>query len=133
MLSIVLHLEHVFIYFKKCIVLDKIGELVGSGAVALIYSALLKETNVQKAVKCFFTDNVFSIKRDMSIGFELRLKTEYTLNYEDTFVVGKLQCVVMKFMKTSLKEFLDPYINSSPKKYLSDEVCSYLCFILFCF
>jgi hypothetical protein len=75
------------------------------------------------------TENSFSIERDMSIGFELRLKTEYTLNYEDSFVAGELQCVVMKLMKTSLERFLNPYINSNPKKYLSDEVCAYVCFV----
>jgi serine/threonine protein kinase len=113
------------------LLLDKIRELVGSGGAAVVYSALLKETNVQMAVKSYNpTEDNFSIERDMSIGFELRLKTEYTLNYEDTFVAGELQCVVMKLMKTSLEKFLNPYINSNPKKYLSDEVCVYIC--LFC-
>jgi hypothetical protein len=56
------------------------------------------------------TDNSFSIQRDMSIGFELRLKTEYTLNYEDTFVAGNYQCVVMELMKISLERFISPYI-----------------------
>jgi serine/threonine protein kinase len=114
------------------LVLDKIGEIVGSGTIAVVYSSVLKETNVQMAVKCYYpTDDILSIKRDMSIGFELRLKTEYTLNYEDSFVAGKFQCVVMKLMKTSLQKFLNPYINSNPKKYLSDEVCSIYFIYLF--
>jgi hypothetical protein len=93
-------------YFFIYLLLDKIGELVGSGAAAIVYSALLKETNSQMAVKSYNpTENGFSIERDMSTGFELRLKTEYTLNYEDSFVAGELQCVVMKLMKTSLEKF----------------------------
>jgi hypothetical protein len=96
----------------------------------VVYSAVLKETNVQMAVKSYYpTDNSFSIERDMSTGFELRLKTEYTLNYEDSFTTGKFQCVVMKLMNTSLEKFLIPYINSNPKIYLSDEVCLYSYFI----
>jgi hypothetical protein len=80
------------------LLLDKIGELVGSGAAAIVYSALLKETNSQMAVKSYNpTENGFSIECDMS--------TEYTLNYEDSFVAGELQCVVMKLMKTSLEKF----------------------------
>jgi serine/threonine protein kinase len=112
------------------LILDKIGKLIGFGGAAVVYSAFLKKTNVQMAVKCYNpTDNGFSIQRDMSIGFELRLKTEYTLNYEDSFVARELQCVVMELMKTSLEKFLTPYINSEPKIYLSDEVYSYICFI----
>jgi serine/threonine protein kinase len=104
--------------------------VVGSGGAAVVYSAVLKETNVQMAVKSYYPiDNVFSIQRDMSTGFELRLKTEYTLNYEDTFVAGELQCVVMRLMKTTLQKFLNPYIKSNPKKYLSDDVCLYIYYI----
>jgi hypothetical protein len=33
------------------LLLDKIGELVGSGEAAIVYSALLKETNSQMEVK----------------------------------------------------------------------------------
>jgi hypothetical protein len=105
------------------------------GGAAVVYSSVLKETNVEMAVKSYYaTDNAFSIQRDMSIGFEVRLKTEYTLNYEDSFDAGKYQCVAMKLMTTSLEKFLSPFINSEPKKYLTDEVCSYFYFILcFCF
>jgi hypothetical protein len=96
----------------------------------VVYSALLRETNVEMAVKSYYaTDDRFSIERDMSIGFELRLKTEYTLNYEDTFVAGEFQCVAMKLMKTSLEKFLNKYIKSNPKEYLSDEVYLYIYFI----
>jgi hypothetical protein len=109
------------------LLLDIIGELVGSGAAVIVYSALLKETNSQMAVKSYIPteDNLF-IKRDMCTGFELKLKTEYTLNYKDSFVAGEFQCVVMNLMKTSLEKFLNPYINSNPKKYLSDEVFLFL-------
>jgi serine/threonine protein kinase len=115
--------------------LDKIGKVVGSGGAAVIYSALLKETDVQMAVKSYYpTDNTFSIQRDMYIGFELSLETEYTLNYEDDFTTEKFQCVVMKLMNSSLEKFLIPYIDSNPKKYLSDEVCLYIsCINLFVF
>jgi hypothetical protein len=75
------------------------------------------------------TEDNLSIERDMCIGFELRLETEYTLNYEDTFVAGELQCVVMRLMKTSLQKFLNLYINSSPKKYLSNKVCVHVSFV----
>jgi serine/threonine protein kinase len=103
--------------------LDKIGKLIGQGGVALVFSALLKEKNVEMAVKAFFpTDSSFSIERDLSTGFEKRLITEYTLNYEDEFVAGEIQCVVMKLMKTSLEKVLNRLINSNPKIYLSDEV-----------
>jgi hypothetical protein len=99
----------------------------------VVYSAVLKEKNIRVAVKAYYpTDNDFSIQRDLSIGFELRLKTEYTLNYEDTFDAGPFKCVVMKLMTTSLEKYLNPLINSDPKKYLSDEVCLYF-YLFICF
>jgi hypothetical protein len=99
----------------------------------MVYSAVLKEKNVEVAVKAYYpTDNGHSIQRDLSTGFELRLNTEYTLNYEDTFNAGELQCVVMKLMTTSLEKLLTPLINSNPKKYLSDEVCLYF-YLFVCF
>jgi hypothetical protein len=94
----------------------------------MVYSAVLKEKNVRMAVKAYFPvggKEKLHIERDVFIGSELRLKTEYTLNYEDTFDAGEFKCVVMEFMTTSLENFLSPLIASTPKKYLSDEVCSY--------
>jgi serine/threonine protein kinase len=124
---------HVFFLVNILLILDKIGKIVGNGGAAVVYSALLKEKNLEMAVKSYYPiDNNFSIQRDMSTGFELRLKTEYTLNYVDSFIAGEFQCVVMEFMKTSLEKFLSPYINSDPKKYLSDEVCLYLFYLFFC-
>jgi serine/threonine protein kinase len=121
-----------FILRNVQFVLDKIGKSIDSGGAAVVYSAVLKETNEKMAVKSYYpTSNKFSIQRDMSTGFELRLETEYTLNYEDTFVAGDLQCVAMKLMTTSLEKFLSPLINSNPKKYFSDEVYLYIFFYLF--
>jgi serine/threonine protein kinase len=102
--------------------LDKIGKLVGRGKTALVYSALLKEKNVRMAVKAFLPTDVDTLKRDLTNGFEKRLNTEYTLNYEDDFVVGEIRCVTMKLMKTSLKRILDPLMNSNPKILLNNGV-----------
>jgi serine/threonine protein kinase len=102
--------------------LDKIGKLIGQGGTAFVYSALLKEKNVEMAVKVFLPTYLSSIERDLSTGFEKRLSTEYTLNYEDEFVGGKIQCVAMKLMKISLEKILDPLMNSNPRIFLSDEV-----------
>jgi hypothetical protein len=84
-------------------------------------------------------DNGLSMKRDILIGFEKRLESEYTLNYQDEFIAGQFHCVVMEFMNTSLNKILNPLISSSPKTLLSDEVYNFLilffikiCFRMFC-
>jgi cell division ATPase FtsA len=92
----------------------------------MVYSAVLKrkEEDIKMAVKVYFPVNVddkLGFERDMYIGFELRLKTEYTLNYEDMFDAGPFKCVVMELMTTSLENFLNPLINSNPKK-LEEEI-----------
>jgi serine/threonine protein kinase len=120
-------LEHVF-YFNFVIFLDFIEKFIGKGAAAAVYSAVLKEKKLKMAVKAYFpvkASEKLPIDRDMFIGFELRLKTEYTLKYEDTFDAGPFKCVVMELMTNSLENLLSPLIHSNPKKYLSDEVCSY--------
>jgi serine/threonine protein kinase len=98
----------------------------------MVYSAVLKDKNIKVAVKAYFPVKVnekLHIDRDIFIGSELSLKTEYTLNYEDAFDAGPFKCVVMELMTTSLENFLNPLINSNPKKYLNNEVLLIFLFI----
>jgi hypothetical protein len=51
----------------------------------------LKERNIKMAVKIFDPKEISSIERDIRFGFDKRLKSEYTLIYEDEFKSGPFQ------------------------------------------
>jgi hypothetical protein len=78
-------------------------------------------SNTEIAVKVFdSTDDGSQILRDITIGFNEKLVSEYTLNYKDEFIAESdpkeensslrgsknFQCVVMDLMDGSLRDFL---------------------------
>jgi serine/threonine protein kinase len=97
--------------------------LIGSGSFADVYKCILEGTNVEMAVKVFrLTSNEKPILRDITIGFNKNLDSEYTLKYKDKFTInckaGNLQCVVMDLLDNSLEKFL----SNRNEQLLSDEV-----------
>jgi serine/threonine protein kinase len=124
--------EHVC--FHECILnvffSDVVGNMIGHGATANVYEALLEKLNseVQKvAVKVFFPTDVSddSIVRDITHGLDKRLSSDYTLTYIETFVYKQYRCVSMPLMQTSLQKFLNPYIEKGLKRYFDDDVCGF--------
>jgi hypothetical protein len=84
------------IFFMLCnFCIDKVLKYIDQGASAYIYECVLKEKNIKIAVKVFHP-------KEVTRGFDKRLKSEYTLIYEDKFKSGPFQCVSMKLMKTTL-------------------------------
>jgi hypothetical protein len=62
------------------------------------------------------------MERDLNIGPDQRLYSEYTMTYEDVFEFEGHMFAVMPLMKSSLDKYLEPYLSLQPKKFLSDEV-----------
>jgi hypothetical protein len=115
--------------YGKCMILfflifsDEIKDFIGSGVTADVYICILKETNTEMAVKVFKpTSDGGPIARDITIGFNKKLDSEYTLNYRDKFTVksrgGDFQCVVMDLLDSSLNKFL----KNQNGQLLSDDV-----------
>jgi serine/threonine protein kinase len=98
--------------------------MIGCGSFCVVYEAVVKGTSKKVAIKGFLTqDNSEPMERDVSHGLDPRLRSEYTIMYDEVFNSGESRFVVMKLMKSSLKEYLTPFISSPhPKKLLSDEV-----------
>jgi hypothetical protein len=77
------------------------------------------EDNVEVAVKSFLpvdSNSGKAIERDLKVGTDPRLISEYTLIYEDSFEFEGLLCVTMPLMKISLENYIQK------RKILSDEV-----------
>jgi serine/threonine protein kinase len=82
----------------------------------------LKDTNKEMAIKIYkIIEDRKKISRDIDIGFNKNLDSQYIVNYRDKFIVksreGNIQCVVMDLLDGSLNKFL---LNQ--KKLLTDEV-----------
>jgi hypothetical protein len=60
--------------------------------------------------------------RDILMGLEKRISSDYTITYFEIFNSGNFQCVSMPLMKCSLQKELTPLMKNSKKTYLSDEV-----------
>jgi hypothetical protein len=96
-----------------------VKRFIGCGGSADVYECNLEEKNIQMAVKIFhIVDSPSVIDRDISTGFDKRLDSEYTLSYEETFVLLNRRCIAMKLFKTSL----DKIIYQEPKQLMSDDV-----------
>jgi hypothetical protein len=118
-------MEHVCIFFIKFIlILDVIKRFITRGYRAEIYEALLKEKNKVIGIKMYISseDDKEYIDRDISVGFNEKIKSEYTLEYQDKFCTGEFQCVTMELCETSLDKIVKPLISSKPKILLSDDV-----------
>jgi hypothetical protein len=62
------------------------------------------------------------MERDLNSGDDSRLHSDYTIIYSEVFDFKGHVFAVMPLMKGSLDKYLDPYLSSQPKKFLSDEV-----------
>jgi hypothetical protein len=58
--------------------------------------------------------------RDLNIGFDVRLSSEYTMIYEEAFDFQGYLFTVMPLLKSSLDKYLN--LSSHTKKLLIDEV-----------
>lgn len=113
-----------FVYWFFLFCIDLIGDVIGCGTSSIVYKAVLKEKNSKMALKAFksISDKEL-IRCDILVGFSEEIQSEYTITYEDCFNTGECQCVSMALMERSLDKFIIDLILSSPKKYLSDDVC----------
>jgi serine/threonine protein kinase len=102
--------------------LDEITEYIDEGGFAFVYKCVSKDTNTEMAVKVYKVTTLESISRDIKIGFNKNLDSEYTLNYRDKFTIEinkeTFQGVVMDLFDCSLRKYL---LNQNGKL-LSDEV-----------
>jgi serine/threonine protein kinase len=115
---------------KKCVIfyafdffLDIIGNCIGFGSFGYVYEAVEKESQKKVAIKGFLpNDDPKSMERDLDIGIDPRLYSEYTMTYVEVFNFQGYLFAVMPLMKTSLDKNLNPYLLSRGKKLLSDTV-----------
>jgi serine/threonine protein kinase len=119
-------MENVCFYFSLSF-LDEIKNFIGNGASADVYKCILKDTNTEMAIKVFKpTEDGKPILRDIAIGFNKELDSEYTVKYRDKFTIKcgekNFQCVVMDLQDSSLDRFLlNRNIN---EQLLTDDVWS---------
>jgi serine/threonine protein kinase len=118
-----------YFLFYTLFVLDLITRYIADGGAAIVYEAEWVEKSKKIAVKVFkAVFNKSGIDREISIGFEKRIDSEYTLNYQDKFIADNFLCVTMELMETSLDRFIGIHPDTSyPKVFLKEDVF----FILF--
>jgi serine/threonine protein kinase len=103
--------------------LDIIGNWIGNGSSGNVYDGIEKETGREVAIKLFLPSNDSeSIERDTNSGLDERLRSEYTIIYEEAFSLGKNLFAIMPLMINSLEKYLKEFTSSKPKKLLSDKV-----------
>jgi serine/threonine protein kinase len=100
--------------------LDIIGNWIGNGSFGNVYEGVEKESQKKVAIKVFLPNNDSkSIERDIYIGTDERLRSEYTIIYEEIINLEPNLFAIMPLMINSLNEFTT---SPEPKKLLSDEV-----------
>jgi serine/threonine protein kinase len=97
--------------------------MIGNGNFGYVYEAVEIDSGKKIAIKGFVpSSDPKSMERDLNRGFDPRLHSEYTMIYAELFDFNGCMFAVMPLMKNSLFQYLNPYIVSKPKKFLSDEV-----------
>jgi serine/threonine protein kinase len=112
------------VYIYLIFYLDIIGKWIGNGSYGNVYEGIEKNTKTKVAIKVFFPNNDSkSMERDINSGLDERLRSEYTIIYEEVLKLGENLFAIMPLMINSLDKYLIKFTTSSKqKKFLSDEV-----------
>jgi serine/threonine protein kinase len=94
-----------------------------------VYRVINTKTKETKALKCFFqSKDRSSLSADLEIGMELSRTCNFLVRYENVFMVGDFQCIIMEYFEQG---DLQKYLNTGHK--LNEEVLILSLIIYFLF